>query len=286
MGGASHKYAVRWPTSYKILAVSVQTRVELPCFIVHLEFFSPRQGSLQEIRLSWMRSGHQSESFNQRSRFPKDHSRSRGPILFCKVGSWLLSPHLQPYDMAFLCLDFCFNGDFYEFRNKFQFSFKLSWNWDFSHLRVENTSIFSCTEMAQSGVEVSADSGSWGPRSSPERRPNCRLLSCFMYWTPLVDTSSVGCIKKTIFFVWEMGLGFSFFFGVSWKMRRTCVSHFAQAGAERANRKKCVHFIRKKCGGLEVALVTWHTLVQRNRHENQPSKVQWLLLSEGREATP
>lgn len=145
MGGASHKYAVRWPTSYKILAVSVQTRVELSCFIVHLEFFSHRQGSLQEIRLSWMRSGHQSESFNQRSRFPKDHSRSRGPILFCKVGSWLLSPHLQPYDMAFLCLDFCFNGDFYEFRNKFQFSFKLSWNWDFSHLRVENTSIFLCT---------------------------------------------------------------------------------------------------------------------------------------------
>lgn len=112
MGGASHKYAVRWPTSYKILAVSVQTRVELPCFIVHLEFFSPRQGSLQEIRLSWMRSGHQSESFNQRSRFPKDHSRSRGPILFCKVGSWLLSPHLQPYDMAFLCLDFGFQWGF------------------------------------------------------------------------------------------------------------------------------------------------------------------------------
>ena len=73
-----HKYAVPLTNLLQILAVSVQTRVELSCFIVHLEFFSHRQGSLQEIRLSWMRSGHQSESFN-------DHSRSRGRFSFAKV---------------------------------------------------------------------------------------------------------------------------------------------------------------------------------------------------------
>ena len=243
--GHRTKYAVRWGTSYKILAVSVQTRVELPCFIVHLEFFLIAKAVYKRFDWAGCVRGTKVNHLTKCEWFPNDHSRSRVRFSFAKVA-------VDSKESASSAL----HGV-----SVFGFLFQWGFLWVQKQVPILFQAQLKLRFLTSQGGKIlwffrAQKWLSQGLKSVLTLAAEVQgvLLKGELLYV-LDSTSGHHLIfswlhQKTIFFVWERG---------------RCVSHLPRLELREPIGKNASISSAKNAD--EVALVTWHTLVQRNRHQ-------------------